>query len=215
MARVLRFCLCLVLIVSVANGWTTPSIEAAGLMRDMAILLIDDRQETLRVGQLSGSGVRLLAADAQRAIIEVDGQELELRLSQRVGAQYVNPVGRSVQISSDARGQFRVAGAVNGQSMTFLVDTGASLLAMSSHQARRIGIDYRGGERGRVTTASGVTEAWFLTIDQVTVGDIRVDGVRAAIVEGAFPAEALLGMSFLRHVGFAEDGGVLTLLQRF
>jgi len=120
-----------------------------------------------------------------------------------------------VQINSDTHGQFRVVGGVNGQMVTFLVDTGASLLAMSSEEAQRIGLDYRGGESGRVTTASGVTEAWFLTLEQVTVGGIRVEGVRAAIVQGAFPAEALLGMSFLRHVGFAEDGGVLTLLQRF
>ncbi|MCC5887648.1 MAG: TIGR02281 family clan AA aspartic protease [Gammaproteobacteria bacterium] len=215
MARSLRSCLPLVLLAAISTGWAAPSIEAAGLMRDMAVLLIDDRQETLRVGQRSSSGVLLLAADAQRAIIELDGQRRELRLSQRVGGHFVEPVGRSVQISSDARGQFRVAGGVNGRSVTFLVDTGASLLAMSSAQAQRIGIDYRSGELGRVTTASGVTEAWFLTLDQVTVGDISVDGVRAAIVQGAFPAEALLGMSFLRHVGFAEDGGVLTLLQRF
>ncbi len=215
MARLIHCWLPMALSVSVLTGWATPSIEATGLLRDMAILLIDDRQETLRVGQRSSSGVRLLAADAQRAIIEVNGQEFELRLSQRVGGHYAEPVARSVQINSDARGQFRVAGVVKGQTVTFLVDTGATLLAMSSHQAQRLGIDYRSGEPGRVTTASGVTEAWFLTLDQVTVGDIRVDGVRAAIVQGAFPAEALLGMSFLRHVGFAEDGGVLTLLQRF
>lgn len=215
MACLIRLCLPLTLLVAALSGAATPSIEAAGLMRDMAILLIDDRQETLRVGQRTNSGVRLLAADAERAIIEVDGQEHELRLSQRVGGQYAEPAGRSVQISSDARGQFRVAGSVNGQSVTFLVDTGASLLAMSSQQAQRIGIDYQSGEPGRVTTASGVTEAWFLTLDQVTVGEISVYGVRSAIVRGAFPAEALLGMSFLRHVGFAEEGGILTLLQRF
>lgn len=188
-------------------------VEAAGLMRDMAVLLIDGEQVSLRVGQRA-HGVRLLAADAAAATIEIDGQEQELRLSQRVGALYAPPTGRSVQINSDGRGQFRVAGAINGQSIRFLVDTGATLLALSSDDAARLGIDYRRGERGRVTTASGVTQAWFLELDQVSVGDIRVDGVRTAVVDGPFPAEALLGMSFLRHVGFAEDGGVLTLLQR-
>lgn len=215
MAGLIRCSVALCLLASVASSWATPSIEAAGLMRDMAILLIDDRKEILRVGQRSNSGVLLLAANAQRAIVEVEGQQFELGLSQRVGGGYAEPVGRSVQISRDTLGQFRIAGSVNGQSLTFLVDTGATLLAMSSQEAQRMGLDFRSGEPGRVTTASGVSQAWFMTLDEVTVGEIRVQGVRAAIVQGAFPAEALLGMSFLRHVGLAEDGGVLTLLQRF
>lgn len=215
MACLLRCSLVMGLLASWASASAAPSIEAAGLMRDMAILLIDDRKEILRVGQRSSSGVLLLAANAERAIVEVEGRSFELALSQRVGGHYAEPVGRSVQIDRDRLGQFRTAGSVNGQTLSFLVDTGATLLAMSSQEAQRIGLDYRSGEPGRVTTASGVTRAWFMTLDQVTVGEIRVTDVRAAIVQGAFPSEALLGMSFLRHVGFAEEGGVLTLLQRF
>lgn len=215
MARLIRSCLMLWLSASAMTGWASPSLEAAGLMRDMAILVIDGRQEMLRVGQRSRSGVLLLAADAERAIVEVNGQELELRLSGRAGAQYAEPVDRKVLINSDESGHFRVSGGVDGRTLEFLVDTGATLVAMSSDQAQRIGLNYRDGEIGRVTTAGGVTEAWFVTLNEVTVGDITVHGVRAAIVKGAFPAEALLGMSFLRNVGLAEDGGVLTLLQRF
>ena len=212
----LRRCLLLLaLALPTFPVFAAPTVEAKGLMRDMAVLLIDGRQQTLRVGQTSPEGVRLLAADSGMARIEIDGREYDLDLSRRVGAEYVDAAPRSVQAIGDARGQVRVDGAVNGRPLRFLVDTGASLLAMSSRQATRLGIDYRRGEPGRVTTASGISEAWFVELEQVTVGDIQVRGVRAAIVEGEFPAEALLGMSFLRHVGFAERDGVLTLLQRF
>ena len=212
----LRRCLLLLaLALPTFPVFAAPTVEAKGLMRNMAVLLIDGRQQTLRVGQTSPEGVRLLAADSGMARIEIDGREYDLDLSRRVGAEYVDAAPRSVQAIGDARGQFRVDGAVNGRPFRFLVDTGASLLAMSSRQATRLGIDYRRGEPGRVTTASGISEAWFVELEQVTVGDIQVRGVRAAIVEGEFPAEALLGMSFLRHVGFAERDGVLTLLQRF
>jgi len=74
MVRLIRCCLVLWRSAWVATGWAMPSIEATGLMRDMAILLIEGRQEVLRVGQRSSSGVKLLAADAQRASVEVDGE---------------------------------------------------------------------------------------------------------------------------------------------
>ncbi len=98
----------------------------------------------------------------------------------------------------------------------FMVDTGATILAMSSRHARQLGIDYRSsGEVGRVTTASGVSRSHYVDLDRVEVGSITVRNVRAAVVEGGYPQEILLGMSFLRHVGFSEDDGVLTIRQKF
>ena len=81
--------------------------------------------------------------------------------------------------------------------------------------ADRIGVTYRDGERGQVITAQGTTNSYFVTLDQVTVGGITAHNVRAAIIDGAYPVEILLGMSFLSQVAIAEQGGVMTLTQKF
>jgi aspartyl protease family protein len=62
-----------------------------------------------------------------------------------------------------------------------------------------------------VETAGGILQAWQVTLRSVDVGGIRVDGVQASVVEGDFPADVLLGMTFLRHVEMQETNGVLSL----
>jgi len=193
-----------------------PSVEARGLMRDMAVLIINGRQRVLRVGESAQEGVELLASDPARARVLIDGVEYELGLSERVGANFVAPTQRQVRINRGAQGHFRVAGVILGQSVSFMVDTGATVLAMSSEQADRLGIDYRtDGTATQVITASGPAASYYVNLDAVQVGGISVDGVQTAVVEGAYPTEILLGMSFLRHVQMAENAGVLTLSQEF
>lgn len=191
------------------------AVEALGLMRDRAVLLIDGTQRMLRAGQTSPEGVTLLAATPERARIRSGGQELELRLSERVGANFVAPTTREVRVARDAKGQFRVAGTIEGQPVSFLVDTGATILAMSSNHASALGIDYETtGQAGKVVTAAGDAVSHFVTLDEVQVGGITVRQVTAAVVEGAYPTDILLGMSFLRHVGISQSAGVLTLQQK-
>lgn len=185
-------------------------------MRDRAVLIIDGRQRFLRVGETSPEGVALVAANPRQARIRVAGQEIELGLSERIGARFVEPELREVQVARDSAGHFRVAGAIEGRPVLFMVDTGATILAMSSDHADALGIDYRGGgEPGQVMTASGAAVSHFLTLQTVQVGGITVNGVAAAVVEGPYPTDILLGMSFLRHVGLSERAGVLTIQQQF
>ena len=72
-------------------------------------------------------------------------------------------------------------------------------------------MDYSAGTSGQVETASGNVNAWLVTLDSVNVGGIRVDNVRASVVDGDFPATILLGMTFLKHVEMQESNGVLSL----
>lgn len=207
----------LLLCTCVVDAAAAPAyVEARGLMRDRALLQIDGRERLLRVGEVSPEGVELLAADARRARIRFDGREVELALSERVGANFVAPQTREVRITRDHQGQFHVAGTIAGQPVQFLVDTGATILAMSGNQASALGIDYReAGQAGQVVTAGGNAMSHFLVLDEVQVGGITVRNVQAAVVEGAYPQEILLGMSFLRHVGLSEQAGVLTIQQKF
>ena len=205
----------LVLLLVPFQSGAAPAVEARGLMRDMAVLVIDGQQRLVRAG-LSVDGVTLLSADPSRAVVLIDGERYELGLSQRAGGSFVRPETREVRIVRDGRGHFRVGGRIEGQPVSFLVDTGATVLAMSSAQADRLRIDYSAnGQAGQVLTAAGPAVSHRVRLNAVEVCGILINGVDAAVVEGSYPVEILLGMSFLRNVGFSERAGVLTLTQDF
>jgi aspartyl protease family protein len=98
----------------------------------------------------------------------------------------------------------------------FLVDTGASSIAINANLARKLGINFRyEGEQGYSSTASGYARIYKLKLDSVQIGDIIVNNVEAAVLEGDFPATALLGMSFLNRVNMKRDGELLILEKKW
>lgn len=191
------------------------TITANALFNGRALLSIDGEQRLLRVGERSPEGVKLVAANAREAVIEVDGRRHTLPLSRQIGTGFVAPERRQVAVHRNARGEYRTVGSINGRQLTFIVDTGANVVALSSAEAHRLGIDYRlQGQRSRVQTASGVVPAWTLNLDRVELAGIVVRNVRASVIEGELPSPALLGMTWLARVGLREEGGVLYLEQR-
>ena len=190
-------------------------IEAVGLFKDRAMLRVQGVEHYLRVGERSPEGALLISADARMAVVEFKGQRYRVGLSDRVGGQFSTAARASIAIVPDDLGQYRVSGTINGQFVNYLVDTGASVIAISSAQARGLGIDFIGTtETGSVVTAQGQAKAYFVVLDAVNVGGIEARNVRAAIIEGAYPVEVLLGMSFLRSVAMQERNGVLMLEQK-
>jgi aspartyl protease family protein len=111
---------------------------------------------------------------------------------------------------------YSTVGSINGLPVTFLVDTGASSMALNASQARRLGIDYRVvGEPTFVGTASGVTKAYRVTLETVTVGQIKQSNITAVVIEGNHPAQVLLGMSFLGRLEILHEGSMIRLKQKF
>lgn len=105
-------------------------------------------------------------------------------------------------------GHFLANGEVNGQAVTFLVDTGATDIALSEKFARGSGLEF--GPRITVMTAAGPAPAWVTRLRQVKVGNLELNNVRATITPG-LGAEALLGMSFLRHFSIRQEGDRLVI----
>jgi aspartyl protease family protein len=164
----------------------------------------------LKAGQ-SYRGVTLVTAVSSKATVEVDGQTRELGVSRHIGTRYENSEPRVVSIPRDARMQYQTTAIINGRSVPVLVDTGANVVALNSAQAGTLGLDYSAGSPARVETASGMVNAWYVTLQSVDIGGIRVDNVEATVVEGDFPSTILLGMTYLRHVKMEEADGVLSL----
>ena len=207
----------LLLCIYPAAGWAIKDIHVVALFKDRVMVMIDGKQRLLRSGDSSPEGVRLVSADSVAAVFEYQGRTLERRLDGRVHAAVDSPQGRDdVLIFRDRRGMFKTVGSINGLPVGFLVDTGASSVAMNSTQARRLGIDFRvQGEPTYVTTASDVTRAYQLKLDVVKVGAIQLRNVTAVVLDGAQPAEVLLGMSFLGRVAMINESDKLILRRKF
>jgi aspartyl protease family protein len=204
------FLVSMTLLGSAAAVLATPDIEVEALMPDTAVLKIDGERKVLKAGQ-TYKGVTLISAYSRTATLEVDGKQVVMGISRRIGADYQEPAEQVVTIRRDERLQYNTSVLINGRSLPALVDTGANLVALSSDQAKMLAIDYETGVQSRVETASGLVNAWLITLRSVSVGGIRVDNVQATVVEGSYPSTVLLGMSYLKHVDIKENNGVLSL----
>ncbi|MCC6077519.1 TIGR02281 family clan AA aspartic protease [Pseudomonas sp. GCM10022188] len=190
-----------------------PQVQVVGLFPGAAVVTIDGQRQLLKVGQKGPGGVTVVRADARGAVLSVDGVEKAYDLSREYNTGgYAAPQRTQMSIARGNDGHYSTAGSINGQNVQFLVDTGASSVAMNEAQARRLGLDYKTrGQPMQVNTAGGVVPAWRMSLDRVKVGGIEVLGVEAAIVAGGSPTEVLLGMSYLNRVGWREEQGVLRL----
>ncbi len=189
-----------------------PRVQVVGLFPGAVVMNVDGQRKLVRVGQAGPGGVEVVSADATGAVLRVERVERRYELSRELSAGFAEPERRRLSIAQGQGGHYWVAGSINGQPVQFLVDTGATSVAINEIQARRLGIDYRvNGQQIVVGTASGTAKAWRINLNSVKVGAIDVLGVEAVVVEGGSPTDALLGMSFLSRVSWREDQGVLKL----
>lgn len=190
-------------------------VTLVGLIGAKAIVVIDrGAPRTLTPGQKTAEGVVLLGTEKDAAGFEIEGKKRTLRMGQAYSA--ATRAGRqNVTLSADTRGHFVTIGSINGGSVRFLVDTGATLVALPASEAKRLGINYLQGERGHVQTANGVAVAYRVKLDTVKIGDIEVNNVDAVVSENDAMGVALLGMSFLNRMEMKRDGQSMTLTKRY
>lgn len=191
------------------------SVGVVGLFKDKAMVSIDGgTPKTISVGQ-SLQGVKLVSADSDVAVLEIDGKRRTLGMGQSFSATASSGSGKqSVVLAADGQGHFSTTGAINGNSVNFLVDTGASSVTLQASDARRMGLDYKSGQMTGVSTANGVIPAWRVTFNSVRVGGITLYGIEGLVIETSMPG-ALLGMSFLNRTDMRREGQTLMLTQRY
>ena len=116
---------------------------------------------------------------------------------------------REVVLERNRYGHYVADGLINGQPVTFMLDTGATIVALPAHLAAKLGI-----QRGRALqfqTANGIARGFAARLDEVALGPITLQDVDAGITNGMSGDEVLLGMSFLKHLEFTQRGDRLTL----
>jgi aspartyl protease family protein len=209
----------IVLLFLLGSGATLAAdINVHALTAGKAVVSIDGgKPRTLAVGQVTAEGVTLISATSESAVFEVAGERRALAVGQGAAIANTAPArgGDSVTLFADARGHFTTVGVVNGVSLRFLVDTGATSVVLSSADARRAGVNYLSGARRLTQTANGVVPVYAVKLDTLRVGDITVNNVDASVIEGDRLPIGLLGMSFLNRMEMKRDGTTLTLIRRF
>ncbi len=213
----LRHCIAAFPVFLFAAGAGATDVNVIGLFPGKAVVSIDGgAPHTLSVGQKTAEGVTLLSTDRESATLDVGGQRKTLRIGQAyTAAAATGASAQTVTLAADTRGHFVVDGQVNGGSVRFLLDTGATMIVLSSADAARLGIDYRKGQPSMMNTANGVAPAYRVKLDSVRVGDITVNSVDAVVMEGGVLPVALLGMSFLNRMQMKRDGQTMVLTKRF
>ena len=215
LSRISRVLPALCMLIASASA-VAVDVRVVGLFQDRAVVTIDGRQRILRVGQTSPEGIRLVSADSESAVLEVEGQQIRASLDSRVSASKKARTVSEVQIRRDRSGMYTTIGSINGLPVNFRVDTGATQIAMNGAHARRLGVDYRVvGEQAVVTTASGDERAWAVRLDAVRVGEIELLNIPAMVLDGAQPETILLGMSFLGKLQISNEGQLMTLRQKY
>jgi aspartyl protease family protein len=205
-------------IVVPALLWASPAaatdVALIGTFESKAAILSIDAgaPKTVRVGQRFG-GVTVVAVEKDRATIEVDGARRSLVRGQSYNSGAASSA-QSVTLSADARGHFMAEGMVNGAALRFVVDTGATAIALPASDASRLGIDYLKGERGRAQTANGQAPAYLVRLNTVRIGGIELRNVDAVVIEHGLDV-ALLGNTFLNRVEMRREGGTMTLTRRY
>ncbi|NLD15782.1 MAG: TIGR02281 family clan AA aspartic protease [Gammaproteobacteria bacterium] len=194
-----------------------PQVRVVGLFPNAAVLTVDGQRILVKAGQEGPAGVKVLEADSRSALLEINGRQQRMELAREYSqGGYSAPGKQQLIIARGRGGHYWVNGSVNGHSMPFLLDTGASSIALNARQARRLGIDFTSqGQPMRVTTASGEEKGWRVNLRSVKVGSIEVLGVEAVILEGNYPVDALLGMSFLNRIGWRQEQDALILEAKF
>jgi aspartyl protease family protein len=155
-----------------------------------------------------------VSADLKQAVIEVDGKKQSLGMSRSISTQFKTAEKTEVRIASGRGGHYRIKGLINGMTVYFMVDTGATFISMGHQEAQRLGIDYRGGTPITMSTANGLAKAYQVTLNSVSVGNIVVNNVQAVVHAGDFALELLLGNSYLSKVELKIDQGVLVLKEK-
>ncbi len=190
-------------------------------------MTINGTQSVLSVGKTRAEALTLLSLDSKKAVFEWQGQRFERHLSQQISTNYsalsekerkkISEIGGNnevARIKRGASGHFLTQGQINGKPVEFLVDTGASSVAMSEKEADRLALNWHKGKPLTAKTASGDAAYYEVQLESVTVGGITIDNIQASVLMTGSVHPILLGASFLRQTEMAEKDGVMVLRKK-
>lgn len=205
----------LLALAACAAGAQTVTLQ--GMLGKKALVIVDGSAPRALAAGDTFQGVKILSIQGDQAVVEVEGKRQTLRVGDApasVGGGAAGAQGRRITISASSGGHFMVQGAINGRVAHFMVDTGATSVAISQRDAERLGIDWRKGLPGLSSTANGTVQTFRVKLASVRVGDVEVYDVDASILGAPMPY-ILLGNSFLTRFQMKRENDMLVLERRY
>jgi len=209
--------------LALAGLLATPAVQAqtvalAGMLGGKALVIVDGgAPKSVAVGE-TYKGVKIDSTEGDSAQVEAGGKRFTLHVGDAPasvgGGAAGGGEGGRVVLSAGSGGHFVSIGQINGKTVQFVVDTGASLVTLSTSDAQRIGLDYQSGQPVRLSTANGVALGWRVKLAQVRLGDVVVYDIDSVVSPGFMPF-VLLGNSFLTHFQMNRNNDQMTLDKRF
>jgi len=193
------------------------SVALQGMLGSKALLIVDGAAPRSVAPGDTHQGVKVLSTSGDQAVVEFQGKRQTLRVGESpasVGRAVSSPRGNKIVLTASSGGHFMTQGTVNGQAMHFMVDTGATSVAMSVSEARRIGLNYKAGHLAHSSTANGMVSVWRVKLNSVRVGDVELYEVDGVVLPSDMPY-VLLGNSFLTRFQMKRENDQMVLERRF
>ncbi len=197
------------------NAWAAaPSVALAGLLGGKALLVIDGAAPKGVAPGQSHQGVKVVSVTRDEAVIDIDGKHSTLRVGDApVSVGQRSGMGQRIVLAGDSRGHFIQQGLINGRVMQFMVDTGATTVAIGKPDADRMGLKYQAGQPVMINTANGSAQGWRLRLDSVRIGEVEVTQVDAIVTPQAMPY-VLLGNTYLSQFQMTRTNDQMVLEKR-
>lgn len=215
-ARLLGLPLVWMLALVSAPAWSQ-SVAMTGSMGSKALLVVNGGAPKALAAGDTHQGVKVLSVGAEQATVEVGGKRQTVTLGGApvsVGGGGGGGSGSQIVLTASSGGHFLTLGSINGRSTQFMVDTGATSVAMGADEARRMGIDFEKAPRSFGSTANGTITLYRVKLSSVRIQDVEVNEVDAVVVPQGMP-HVLLGNSFLTRFQMKRDNDVMTLTRRY
>jgi aspartyl protease family protein len=177
-----------------------------------ALLVIDGQMHTVAVGS-TVKGVTLRSLGPDEAVVLIGGKPFAVRMGASpvsLGGGGGTGGGSQIVLPAGPGGHFMARGSINGKSANFMVDTGATLIAMGQAEARRLNLQVSNTPRGMANTAGGNVPVYEATLRSVRIGDVEVYDLSAAVVPADMPY-ILLGNNFLSRFNMRREGDTMRL----
>ena len=188
------------------------NVALAGVLGGKALLVIDGGAPHALAPGDAQQGVRVISVGHDEAVVQVSDGQRTLHLGEAPVNVSTPGGGQRLVLRADARGHFINSGLINGHSMQYMVDTGASTVAIGQPEARRLGLKFEQGQSVNMSTANGSTRGWRVRLDSVRVGSLELRGVEAIVTPQPMPY-VLLGNSFLSSFQMSRTGDEMVLQQ--
>jgi aspartyl protease family protein len=205
------------LLALAAGAASAQTVTLQGMLGSKALVIVDGAAPRSLAAGESFKGVKIVSVLGDQAVVEIEGKRQTLRVGDApasVGGGGAGAQGSRITLTASSGGHFMTQGAINGRAVQFMVDTGATSVAIGMRDAERLGIDYRKGTPGMSSTANGTVPTWRVKLASVRIGDVEVYEVDAVVLTASMQY-ILLGNSFLTRFQMKRENDTLVLERRY